>query len=169
MEQNGVRFLAVSGVIVAMQALRGNGKRLNPCVFMVQVEDDDGNTFDFMITPNTYVADEVKLTEGMNCTFWYHADSPAVLMYPPRYQAAVVAERRTDRFVDVGFFNFQLINEEKTLQLRPNLDTIMETVNHQTYFGNPANHELVVFYQSATKSRPAKTTPYKIVVLCFNP
>ena len=52
------------------------------------------------------------------------------------------------------------------LQLKLNKNVKILTTNNQIYFGNPANHDLVIIFSTTTRSIPAQTTPLKIVVLC---
>ncbi len=159
-------FYPVEGMIVSIEPFaRGYGR--SDCQMFVTVEDDDGNTVRFVVSPSTYVADFVTLREGMRATFYYRTDAPVPLIYPPQYNAVVVVpDRRNGQFVTVGYFNGALINEEQTLQLNLNSRVQMLTTNNQRFLGSPANHDLVVFYETSTRSIPAQTTPDKIVVLC---
>lgn len=159
-------FLSVEGMIVEMEPSGNGTRRADACRLFVTVEDTNGNIVNFIVTPSTYVADYTQLHEGMNCTFFYRADAPVPLIYPPQYTAAVVAPQKVGQFVSVGYFNSSLLNEDQTLKL--NIDRRVEivTVNNQIFLGNPANHYLVVMYSTTTRSIPAQTTPDKIVVLC---
>jgi len=112
------------------------------------------------------VVDFTTLSVGMRCTFWYRADAPVPLIYPPQYNAVVVAQERNDRFVNVSYYNSALINEEQTLQLNIDGTVDIRTTNNQYYQGNPANHNLVVSYVTSTRSLPAQTTPRRVMVLC---
>lgn len=162
----GNRFGSVRGTIVEMMPMRMGSRRANPCTIFITVEDRDGNTVNFILSPSTYVVDYTTLSVGMRCTFWYRADAPVPLIYPPQYNAVVIAEERNERFVDVSFYNTALVNEEQTLQLNIDGTVDIRTPNNQYYQGNPANHNLVVTYVTSTRSIPAQTTPRRIVVLC---
>ena len=159
-------FGSVEGIIVEIMPARVNNRRADGCVLFVTVEDDNGDTNVFVLGPATYVVDWEVLEEGMRCTFWYRKDAPIPLIYPPRYNAVAVAQKHNDRTVEVGFFNSQLINEEMTLQLNLNERVDVRTVNNQYFLGSPSNHNLVVTYETSTRSIPAQTTPRSIVVLC---
>ncbi len=159
-------FGSVRGTIVELVPMRMGNRRMDPCMLFATVEDMDGNIVNFMITPSTYVVDFTTLSVGMLCTFWYNADAPVPLIYPPQYNAVVVAQERNDRFVDVSFYNTSLVNAEQTLQLNIDGGVDIRTTNNQYYQGNPANHNLVVSYATSTRSIPAQTTPNRIVVLC---
>ncbi len=160
------RFASVTGTIVEIVPMRIGTRRASGCMMFVTVEDADGNTVNFIVTPATYVVDFEPLSVGMPCTFWYATDAPMPLIYPPQYNAVVAAQEKNGRMVSVGYFNRGLVNETQTLQL--NLDGAVElrTTNNQYYQGSPANHNLVVIYESATRSIPAQTTPKRVIVLC---
>lgn len=161
------RYLSVEGVIVNIEAVRANRRQNRGCMMFVTVENEDGDITNFTVTPMTYVADFVTLREGMRACFYYLADAPAVLIYPPQFNASVVVPALNNgQFVSVGYFNRSLVNEMQTLQL--NMDHRVEilTTNNQKFLGSPADHDLVVFYETSTRSIPAQTTPNKVVVLC---
>ncbi|MBE5883971.1 MAG: hypothetical protein E7291_06100 [Lachnospiraceae bacterium] len=159
-------FGSMTGTIVEMTPMRLGNRRADACRIFVTVEDMDGNTINFIMTPSTYVVDFTTLSVGMRCTFWYRADAPVPLIYPPQYNAVVVAQERNDRFVNVSYYNSALINEEQTLQLNIDGTVDIRTTNNQYYQGNPANHNLVVSYVTSTRSLPAQTTPRRVMVLC---
>lgn len=160
------RFGFVTGTIVELVPAGIGGRRTDGCMLFAMVEDTDGNTVNFMVTPATYVVEFETLSVGMKCTFWYSMDAPAPLIYPPQYNAVVAAQEKNGRMVNVGYYNTSLVNEDNTLQL--NLDGSVEvrTTNNQYFQGSPANQELVVIYGNSTRSIPAQTTPMRVVVLC---
>lgn len=160
------RFASITGTIVDMVPARAGRRRADGCMIFVTIEDLEGSTVNFLLTPATYVVDFETLSVGMLCTFWYAADAPMPLIYPPQYTAVAAAQNSSSRNVDVSWYDSSLVNEEKTLQL--NLDGTVEvrTSNNQYYQGSPANHNLVVLYESSTRSIPAQTTPSLVVVLC---
>uniref|UniRef100_UPI00405642FA hypothetical protein n=1 Tax=Acetatifactor sp. TaxID=1872090 RepID=UPI00405642FA len=177
MGQNGMNFRgmnpsrrntfgSVVGTIVDMVPARMGNMRADGCMIFVTVEDMDGNTVNFMVTPSTFVVDWETLSVGMNCTFWYRADAPVPLIYPPQYTAVVAAQNKNSRMIDVGYYNTSMINESQTLQLNVDGMVDIRTTNNQYFQGSPANHNLVVVYDTSTRSIPAQTTPKQIVVLC---
>ena len=141
-------------------------RRAEGCMMYMTIEDMDGNTVNFLVSPSTYVVDFDTLSVGMNATFWYDANAPMPLIYPPQYNAVVVAQTKNGRMVNVGFYNSSLVNEDQTLQL--NLDSSVElrTTNNQFFQGNPGNRDLAVIYENSTRSIPAQTTPRRVIVLC---
>ncbi len=160
------RFGSVTGTIVDMSPARTGGRRTNGCIIYMTVEDREGNTVLFMVTPSTYVVEFETLSLGMTCTFWYAADAPMPLSYPPQYNAVAAAQEKGGRMVSVGYFNASLVNDEQTLQLNMDRRVEVRTSNNQYFQGSPGNHTLVVTYESSTRSIPAQTTPSKVVVLC---
>lgn len=160
------RYGFITGMIVDMVPTRMGNGRPNGCMVFAEVEDMDGNLVNFVLTPATYVVDFETLSVGMKCTFWYEADAPMPLVYPPRYNAVVAAQEKNGRMINVGFYNTALVNEDNTLQLNLDGSVDVRTTNNQYFQGSPANHNLVVVYGNSTRSIPAQTTPMKVVVLC---
>ena len=160
------RFGSVTGTIVDMVPTRIGNRRANGCMIFVTLEDKDGNTVNFVMTPSTYVVDFETLSVGMMCTFWYAADAPMALIYPPQYNAVVAAQEKNGRMIDVSYYNMTMVNEEQTLQLNMDGSVDVRTTNNQYFQGSPANHNLVVIYDNSTRSIPAQTTPRLVVVLC---
>lgn len=159
-------FGSITGTIVDMVPARMGNRRADGCMIFVTIEDMDGNTVNFMMTPSTFVVDWETLSVGMKCTFWYRADAPMPLIFPPQYTAVVAAQEKNGRMIDVSYYNGSLINETQTLQLNVDGTVDIRTTNNQYFQGGPANHNLVVVYDSSTRSIPAQTTPQEIVVLC---
>lgn len=145
---------------------RQGGRRANGCILFVTVETADGETVNVILSPATFVVDFETLSVGMNCTFWYLADAPMILIYPPQYNAVVAARDMNSRMVDVSRYGQELVNQERTLQLKLDGAVDVRTTNNQYFQGSPADHDLVVVYETSTRSVPAQTTPKKIVVLC---
>lgn len=160
------RFGSVTGTIVDLVPARMGGNRANGCMLFASLENREGNLVNFMITPATYVVDFETLSVGMLCTFWYSMDAPVPLIYPPQYTAVAAASEKNGRMVDVSYYNGALVNQEQTLQLNLDGSVDVRTTNNQYFQGNPSNHSLVVTYGTSTRSIPAQTTPFKIVVLC---
>ena len=159
-------FASMQGIIVDMIPMRIGNRRADGCMIFVTIEDVDGNTVNFIISPSTFVVDYTTLSVGMRCSFWYRTDAPVPLIYPPQYNAVVVAQELSERMIDVGFYNTSLVNEDQTLQLNIDGSVDLRTTNNQYFQGNPANHNLVVIYETSTRSIPAQTTPRKVIVLC---
>ena len=143
------KFGSVTGTIVDMMPTRVGNRRAEGCTIFVTIEDMDGNTVNFLMSPATYVV-----------------DAPMPLIYPPQYNAVVAAVNRNGQMINVDYYNTALVNQEQTLQLNMDASVDVRTTNNQYFQGNPANHNLVVIYDNSTRSIPAQTTPIKVVVLC---
>ena len=136
------------------------------CAQMLTVENEAGNTVNFLFNPDTFVVDYATLYETMPVTVFYNGNAAAPLIYPPQYVAAVIAPQQEGQMVFVGYFNNLLMSSDQSLKLNLAPTTQVMTTNNQTYMGNPGNHTLVVLYSQSTRSIPAQTTPEKIIVLC---
>ncbi len=119
-----------------------------------------------MVSPTTYFVDHVMVTVGDRVTGYYDGDAPTLLIYPPQYQALVMVKENPDQNVKVDYFNSRLVSSDGQLQLNLSPFTKVLLTNGQSFSRNPANRDLIVIYGPATKSIPAQTTPYRIIVLC---
>lgn len=162
----GSRFASVTGIIVELMPARMGNRRVNGCVIFASLEDEDGNLVNFIVTPQTFVVGWETLSVGMRTTFWYRTDAPAPLIYPPQYNAVVAAQEKSGRMVNVDFYNNSLLNAAQNLQLNIDGSVDIRTTNNQYFQGSPAGHNLVVVYETSTRSIPAQTTPKEIIVLC---
>ncbi|MDL2301248.1 hypothetical protein LJC58_02720 [Lachnospiraceae bacterium OttesenSCG-928-D06] len=159
-------YQGVEGVIVEMVPTTTLKERTIGCMLFITVEDVNGNIVNFIVSKDTYILDFETLKEGMQCTFYYLSDRPVPLIYPPQYNAAVIVPERMGEFVFVGYFGKSLISDDLSLQIRVDSSTAMLTSNNQIFMGSPALHNLVVVYETSTRSLPAQTVPKKVVVLC---
>lgn len=161
----GSLYASITGTIVDMVPTR-TSRQVSGCTIFVTLEDKEGNTVNFILSPDTYVVDFVTLSEGMDVTFWYRTDEPMLLIYPPQYNAAVVAKVQSSRMIDVDYYNSSLVNEGQTLRLNIDGSVSLRTTNNQYFQASPAGQNLVVIYDTSTRSIPAQTTPREIIVLC---
>lgn len=155
------RFLGLQGTVTNISNLNDDG-----CTKLFEVRDQNGRITNFVITPCTYFINHANIKRGMSITVFYDADAPAVLIYPPRLQASVVASNNLNKNVKVDYFDSNLLSQDKALQLNVTDNTEILLENGQTFTGNLGNHYLVVIYTASTRSIPAQTTPEKIIVLC---
>ena len=85
------KYLQVQGTIVAIEPMNAGNGKADGCIMLVSVEDEEGALTIFKVNPNTYVVDFKTLQEGMEAIFFYFADTPPALVFPPQYEAVVVA------------------------------------------------------------------------------
>jgi len=156
--------MMIQGTITDIQAAAGSGR--GGCAQFVTLEQEDGGIVNFIVSADTYVLNFENLYVGMEVMFFYDADAPMILIYPPQYQAVAVAQVFPGQSVAVSFFNRNLVSSDGRLQLNLDDNVPVRTVNNQNFSGNPANRYLMVVYDRTTRSIPAQTTPQLVVVLC---
>ena len=160
------QYGSFTGKIVEVMQHGVNGLNSDGCSLLVTVEAEENNITNFVVNPSTYVVDFETLEVGMECTFWFALNAPAILIFPPQYTAVAAARVKEDRQVEVAYFNEELVNDKKTLKLNLPEEQIIYTSNNQQFLGSFAGRDLVVEYDFTTRSIPAQTTPIKVVVLC---
>jgi hypothetical protein len=161
------KFQSFHGMITMINDfwINSTGEGLG-CYKLMSVENGNGNLVNFVVTPTTYFVDHVMVAPGNMVTGFYDANAAAVLIFPPQFRAIVMARDTPYQNVKVDYFNSQLISSDNNLRLNiaPRTQIVLE--NGQAFNNNPANRNLIVIYGATTKSIPAQTTPYKIVVRC---
>lgn len=153
-------FIPLYGVVTDIVPLEGG------CQQRVTLLDSNGSVTNFIVDPNTYFMNHVKMAVGMSAVAFYDASRPAILIYPPQYQAVVMAQAVPGQTVTVARFGRGLLNREGTLRLNIGANTEVISENGQPFMGNLENRTLAVSYGPSTRSIPAQTTPYQVVVLC---
>ncbi|MDE5415114.1 hypothetical protein [Alkalihalobacterium chitinilyticum] len=136
------------------------------CYKMISVEDGTGALVNFVVSPTTYFVDQAVVSVGDRVTGYYDGDAPVPLIYPPQYAALVMVKEQPHQNVKVDFFTSQLVSRDGQLQLNLSPYTQLLLTNGQPFTTNPANRNLIVIYGPSTKSIPAQTTPYRIIVWC---
>ncbi|NLL80189.1 MAG: hypothetical protein GX234_10490 [Clostridiales bacterium] len=159
-------YSPVYGVITQIQDMRMGSSRNSGCTKLITLETEDGNPVNFVVSPSTYILDQVTFYESQPVVMFYDPMAPMPLIYPPQYRAVVAGENVPDVNVTAGYFDRNLLNADGSLRLNLSPQTVVVTSNNQNYTGNPGGRDLVVVYQETTRSIPAQTTPVKVVVLC---
>ena len=124
------------------------------CNLMVTLITENG-IVNMIVTPDTYVVNNLRLRRGMSVVAFYDADAPAVLIFPPQQENVTI-----QRFDD------NLVSFDNTLQLNIGPNTMITTTNGQPFTCDLGNRQLMVFYGNTTRSIPPQTTPRRIIVLC---
>ncbi|MGY0373176.1 hypothetical protein [Clostridium sp. JNZ J1-5] len=161
------KFLSFKGTITTINDFFiGGSDGGEGCYKLMSIENEYGNLVNFIVTPSTYFVDHITVEPGDIVTGFYDGNAPVPLIFPPQYNAIVMAEDELYQNVKVDYFNNELVSSDYTLKLNiaPSTQIILE--NDQTFTKNPANRNLIVVYGATTKSIPAQTTPYKIIVMC---
>ncbi|MFV8829887.1 hypothetical protein [Alkalihalobacterium sp. APHAB7] len=136
------------------------------CYKMISVEDGTGTLVNFVVSPTTYFVDQAIVSVGDRVTGYYDGDAPVPLIYPPQYASLVMVKETYYQNVKVDFFNSQLVSRDGQLKVNLSPYTQVLLTNGQPFTRNPANRNLIVIYGPSTKSIPAQTTPYRIIVWC---
>jgi len=144
----------------------GSNEEGAACYKLMSIDNGYGTLVNFVVTPNTYFVDHVMVTPGNMVTGFYDVNAPIPLIYPPQFRAIVMARDTQYQNVKVDYFNSQLISSDNNLKLNIGQHTQIVLENGQAFNNNLANRNLIVVYGATTKSIPAQTTPYKIIVMC---
>jgi hypothetical protein len=136
------------------------------CYKLMSVVDGNGAIVNFVVAPDTYFVNHEMVGIGDMVTGFYDANIPVPMIYPPRYQAIVMAINSQYQNVKVDYFNDQLISSDNQLRLNIAPCTHILLENGQAFRKNPSNRNLIVLYGASTRSIPAQTTPYEIIVMC---
>ncbi|TRM10573.1 hypothetical protein FH966_01905 [Lentibacillus cibarius] len=160
-----ISFGSFTGRVIGIQNV-ASGDFRDGCVQMFELQNEEGILARFIVSPDTYVLNQEMMAVGDIVTGYYDANAPMIMIYPPQYPALVMVKEHADRQVKVSYFDTQLVSEDNWLALNLDFSTQIVTTNGQAFMEDPAGHHLVVVYGPSTKSIPAQTTPYQIVVLC---
>lgn len=136
------------------------------CYKLISVQNEYGDLVNFVVSPSTYFVDHVTLSVGDRVTGFYDGNAPVPLIFPPQYRALVMARDTSYQNVKVDYFNSQLVSSDNTLKLNIGPYTQILLENNQLFTNKLANRNLIVVYGPTTRSIPAQTTPYKIIVMC---
>ncbi|WP_018394309.1 hypothetical protein [Bacillus sp. 37MA] len=162
-----INFTSFHGTVTMisdfMIGLNGEGEG---CYKLISVDNGHGALVNFVVSPTTYFVDHVIVAVGDRVTGYYDANAPVPLIFPPQYQALVMAKDNPYQNVKIDYFNSQLESSDGQLRLNISSYTQILLTNGQAFTNNPANRNLIVIYGPTTKSIPAQTTPYKIIVWC---
>lgn len=162
-----IRFGSFSGIIVAIEDMLTGADEIAGCYKRVTVQNGEDSVVNFIVSPATYFVNQYMLKTGDAVIGFYDLNAPVPLIYPPQYHAIVMAERILGMNVKADYFNDQLVSSDGLLKLHLHPMTQILLRNGQTYTGNPGNHNLIVVYGPTTRSIPAQTTPYSIIVMCI--
>lgn len=162
-----INFTSFHGTITSISDFLGgqNGEG-EGCYKFISVENGLEGLVNFIVSPTTYFVDHVMVTLGDQVTGYYDGNAAVPFIYPPQYRALVMVKDSPYQNVKVDYFNSQLKSSDSRLKLNISPYTPIVLTNGQAFSKNPANRNLIVIYGPSTKSIPAQTTPYKIIVLC---
>ncbi|TSI02578.1 hypothetical protein [Lysinibacillus sp. BW-2-10] len=160
-------FYSFHGTVTAISDFfTGQNGNSEGCYRLFTLENESGSIVNFVISPSTYFVDQQMVLVGDRVTGYYDGDLPAIFIYPPQYQALVIVKDNPNQDVKVDYFNSQLVSTDGSLKLNLSPYTRILLTNGQPFSRYPANRDLIVLYGPTTRSIPAQTTPYRIIVLC---
>lgn len=162
-----MEFKYFEGRLTRISDFRVTARTPDGCFKLMSLVNSEGSPANFVVTPSTYSVGHETLRVGDQVIGFYDANAPVPLIYPPRYEALVMARVERGRNVTVDFFDAGLVSSDGRLKLNIGPSTRILLENSQAFNRNPANHNLVVTYGPTTRSIPAQTTPYEIIVLCL--
>ncbi len=136
------------------------------CYKMISMQNKDEGIINFVISPTTYFVNHEIMSIGDTVIGYYDRNAPVPLIYPPQLRALAMAKLVPEYNVKVDYFNEQLVSSDGTLRLNISPFTQIVLENGQPFTQSPSNHDLIVLYGPTTRSIPAQTTPYKIIVIC---
>ena len=143
-----------------------NMTRGSDCCSQTMSLRTENGIVNFMIGPETHVIDNRPLRAGLRVAAFYDASLPVPLIFPPQYQAKLVASLGRQEQIMLNEFDRNLTARDRSLQLNIAGSTNIETLNGQRVNCSLGNQPLLVFYTATTRSIPPQTTPRRIVVLC---
>ncbi len=161
-----IHFSSYYGVVKDINDFWTENDEVSGCYKLMSIQNNDGSIVNFVISPFTYFVEHAMVSEGDIVTAYYNADAPVPLIYPMQLQAIVIAKDMPNINVKVDYFDSQLVSSDGSLKINPSLQTEVVLINGQAFLQSPENHNLIVIYGPSTRSIPAQTIPYKIVVMC---
>lgn len=161
-----IKFNSFFGTLTRIDKFKTGSEQEAECYKLMTVQNNEGSIVNFVIEPSTYFLDHNIMNVGDNVVGFYDANAPVPYIFPPQLRAIVMSKILQSQNVKVDHFNEELVSSDGLLKINmaPYIPMFLE--NGQPFTGNPGNHNLVVVYGVTTKSIPALTNPYKIIVLC---
>ncbi|MDP4105929.1 MAG: hypothetical protein Q8935_13405 [Bacillota bacterium] len=162
-----VKFNSFHGTVTKISDFNmGQNCEAEGCYKLMTLENGLGAIVNFVVSPTTYFVDHAVVAVGDSVTGYYDGNAPALLIYPPQYPALVMVKESPYQNVKVDFFDSQLESSDGRLRLNVSPYTQIILTNGQPFSRSPENRNLIVIYGSVTKSIPAQTTPFRIIVWC---
>ncbi|MFF0829271.1 hypothetical protein ACFYU8_20240 [Brevibacillus sp. NPDC003359] len=162
-----INFYSFQGTVTMISDfITGQNGEGEGCYKLISVDNALGALVNFVVSPTTYFVDHVMVAIGDRVTGYYDGNAPVPFIYPPQYRALVMVKNSSFQNVKVDYFNSQMVSSDGQLQLTISPYTQIVLTNGQPFTKTPVNRDLIVIYGPATKSIPAQTIPYRIIVFC---
>ncbi len=75
-------FQSFSGMITMISDFWTGNEQTTGCYKLMSVQNQDGSTVNFVVTPDTYFIDHTTMTAGDTVIGFYDADLPVPLIFP---------------------------------------------------------------------------------------
>lgn len=162
-----MNFLSFSGIVRSINDfwITANDEE-GGCNKLITVENEHATIVNFVVEPATYFVDHVMVKVGDRISGYFDGNAAVPMIYPPQYRALVIAKDSRHHFVKVDYFNNQLVSSDGNLKIIMSPTTPVLLENGQAFTRSVANRNLIVIYGATTRSIPAQTTPYKVIVMC---
>ena len=161
-----VNFQSFHGTVTMISDFMTGVNDEEGCYTLMSVDNGSGNLVNFVVSPTTYFVDHAMVGVGDRITAYYDGNAAVPLIFPPQYRAIIIVKEHPNQNVKVDFFNSQLESSDGQLKLNISSYTPVLLPNGQPYRKSPANKNLIVIYGPTTRSIPAQTNPYEIIVWC---
>ncbi len=155
-------YTSTTGIITNMEY------QTDGCSILFTITSEEQGQINILLPANAYVLNMHPFQLGERATFFYAANAPVTLIYPPRYTATAAAYTPHGMTAVLEMFNTNLTNQENTLTLTPTWNTPITLPNGQTFAGTPGGNLLLATYTASTRSIPAQAIPEQVVVFCTN-
>lgn len=159
-------FISVEGTITNILPMQTTSTSWSSCTLMITIMTDRQGEVNLVVDSRTFVLNGQRLRIGDEIIAFYDGSAPVPLIYPPQYRPVAIARTESGRQYALDYFDQNLVNSTGSLRLTPAASTSVVLPNGLGYLGLPYNHYLFVVYGASTRSIPAITTPYQIVVFC---
>ena len=138
------------------------------CSLLISVNTQTMGQINFVVSPRTFVLEQHTFGQGEPIIGIYDTSVPVPLIYPPQYQAVVLAQNSFGYRAALNYFDEDLLSVDQTMKLNIPSDgsTQVLLVNGQNFVYNPGDHYLFILYMSDSMNPSAEVTPQKIIVFC---
>lgn len=159
-EEQKAHFNSISGTVKEIRVSEADKN-----ISYALIVNDKGMEVNLVLNKDTYYINDEKIRIGSKLTGYYDANAMTIMIYPPQYVAVAAMVSNSGQSIKVDLFDSNLTSADNTLKLNIGKDTEIVSKNGKAFKGELKNRKLAVFYDVATKSIPAQTTPAKVVVL----
>jgi len=152
------------GTVEEIMPFFNSDGKLSEATPLVMLKDASGQLTAFTINEYTYIPENTKLEVGATMIGIHDLNVPIPMIYPPQYQALVLAPAGGIQGVKVERFDEDMLSFDGELQLLPG-DYPIYYYNGIAFEGDLTGRLIAVFSSVMALSIPAQTTPDRIVVL----